>query len=212
MLWPIIKSSVELHRHRNPVFASAIQTRTKSNEKVCYVIAKTLRSIEWTKRTTKTDWKDLVPSRGVTVPLGPNVINKLKHSLTTQCWSEALWLDGPTHVTTFNQSFSFISTKHNYARINIDYDLGTTLWIECFNLGSRKSRTQLINNYLQHFDTRTSASLKEMTGVCAEWQLLKSGTNFFSLFEIWTWWTENKYFLPKYKILKYVLTVTGNQI
>ena len=41
--------------------------------------------------------------------LGTNVINKLKSSVATLCCNKALWLDVPSHVTSFNQSAWFFN-------------------------------------------------------------------------------------------------------
>ena len=40
---------------------------------------------------------------------GAEAINKFLNFTTTQGWNKALWLDDPSHATSFNQSECFIS-------------------------------------------------------------------------------------------------------
>ena len=40
---------------------------------------------------------------------GDDVLNKFQRSITMLLWNKALWLDGRSHMTSFNQSECFIS-------------------------------------------------------------------------------------------------------
>ena len=64
------------------------------------------------------------------------IIQKLKHRITTLCWNKAPWLDVASHMTMFNKSECFISRKNTYATLKCLCEIKS--WSIIFVLGYRR--------------------------------------------------------------------------